>query len=549
MSIRLRTCLSLVFGLLMILLTLLLGVSINGISGQHVKDEIGGSLGGIAYQMADKLDHFMWSRSGEVDVVSQLDVLRNPEERGSASRLLQELKANIPAFTWIGLMDRSGTVAASTENLLLGTDISKRPVFAEGSKGKFIGDVHEAVLLAKLLPNPTGEAMQFVDISVPLTDRSGQFSGVLAAHLSWEWSREMEETMMEPYAGKKQDMDIFIISGRDNTVLLGPSAMVGHPLQLASIDEAKNRNSGWAVETWADRKKYLTGYALGDGYMNYKGLDWTVLVRQPEHIAFQAVNELKRFIMIVGFAAALVFAWLGWYLAGKIAKPLTNITEAAKRVQSGERLELPYHKGITDIENLTDSLGNLIRNLTYTEAALGRMENLAHHDKLTGLPNRVGFETSIREAAEEALRNGDSLVVMYMDLDGFKKVNDTFGHLAGDELLRQTAVRIRQSLRPGETAARLGGDEFVAVLRLPKKGQVEEIQLVANRILHAIREPFELSSQKAYVGISIGAAAWPADGSDMTRVMQLADEALYVSKRKGKNCVTFHSQDAASGVS
>ena len=541
MSIKLRTCLSLVFGLLMILLTILLGVVINRISSNNIEKEIGNTLGGIAYQMSDKLDYFMWSRSGEIDVVSKLDVLRNPQERADAQELLQELKANIPSFTWIGLTDASGVVAASTENLLRGVDISQRPVFKEGSKGKFIGDVHEAVLLAKLLPNPTGEAMQFVDISVPLTDSAGQFSGVLAAHLSWEWSKEMENSLLESYSSLKEHVDIMVVSRRDNVVLLGPKELVGQSLQLDSIQKASSQKGSWALETWPDGKSYVTGYAYGDGYMNYGGLDWTVLVREPKDIAYQSVDDMQRYIFIIGFAAAALFALLGWLVAGMVSKPLTNIAAAARRIQSGERIELPRHKGIADIENLTDSLGNLLRNLTSTEAALGHMENLAHHDRLTGLPNRVGFEEYTRLIADRRSSPGSGAILMYMDLDGFKKVNDTLGHAAGDELLRIVAQRLLGQLREGDMAARLGGDEFVAVLRHGHADSRKVAMAAAGRILYAIREPYLLDGREATVGISIGAAAWPEDGADLQEVMKLADAALYKSKHKGKNCVTLHN--------
>ncbi len=541
MSIKLRTCLSLVFGLLMILLTILLGVVINRISSTNIEKEIGNTLGGIAYQMSDKLDYFMWSRSGEIDVVSKLDVLRNPQERADAQKLLQELKANIPSFTWIGLTDASGVVAASTENLLRGVDISQRPVFKEGSKGKFIGDVHEAVLLAKLLPNPTGEAMQFVDISVPLTDSAGQFSGVLAAHLSWEWSKEMENSLLESYSSLKEHVDIMVVSRRDNVVLLGPKELVGQSLQLDSIRNASSHKGGWALEDWPDGKSYVTGYAYGDGYMNYSGLDWTVLVREPKQIAYQSVDAMQRYIFIIGFAAAAVFALLGWLVAGMVSKPLTNIAAAARRIQSGERIELPRHKGIADIENLTDSLGNLLRNLTSTEAALGHMESLAHHDRLTGLPNRVGFEEYTRLIADRRSSPGSGAILMYMDLDGFKKVNDTLGHAAGDELLRIVAQRLLGQLREGDMAARLGGDEFVAVLRHGHADSRTVAMAAAGRILEAIREPYLLDAGETSVGISIGAAAWPEDGADLQEVMKLADAALYKSKLKGKNCVTLHN--------
>lgn len=166
----------------------------------------------------------------------------------------------------------------------------------------------------------------------------------------------------------------------------------------------------------------------------------------------------------------------------------------------------PYHKGIADIELLSDALGNLVRNLTSTEAELGHMSNMAHYDRLTVLPNRVGFEEYVRRAAGSETAGGNGLILMYMDLDGFKKVNDSLGHAAEDELLRLVAQRILGQLREGDMAARLGGDEFVAVL-LPGHTPSEKAAMAAGeRILAAIREPYDLDGVEASVGISIGAA-------------------------------------------
>ena len=187
---KLRTYVAAIFAVVIIGLTSVLSFTISKQSSEKVKNEIGDSLSTIAYQMADKLDFFMWSRSGEIDVLSQLKDIKNPEDLQTVQKLLNQLQDSFPAFSWVGLTDVNGKVLVATNKVLEGVDISNRPVYQEGIQGHFIGDVHEAVLLAKVLPNPSGEPLQFVDISKAVVGDNGQMIGVLAAHLSWEWSRE-----------------------------------------------------------------------------------------------------------------------------------------------------------------------------------------------------------------------------------------------------------------------------------------------------------------------------------------------------------------------
>ena len=159
-SLNLRTVFSSAFVVIISLLTILLSYVIGNQSSRTVELNIGSSLAEEAYQMSEKLDHFMWSRSGEVEVLSKLNAFQEPLDKEETSRLLNQLKQSLPVFTWVAYLDRQGNVVSSTDNILQGQNISKRPVFVEGMKGTFIGDVHDAILLSKYLPNPSGEPLQ-----------------------------------------------------------------------------------------------------------------------------------------------------------------------------------------------------------------------------------------------------------------------------------------------------------------------------------------------------------------------------------------------------
>ena len=356
-----RTLLSGSFALLVLILSAVLSFTISYKASTEVKEEIGSSLSSIAFQTADHLERFMWARKSEIDVLSQLDVIKEPDDREEVYKLLTKLNETFPSFSWVGLTDIDGQVLSSTNHLLEGADISSRPVFQQGKAKTFIGDVHDAKLLADKLPNPTGEPIQFVDISTPIISNSGNFIGVLAAHLSWEWSKEVEKAILDSVEQKDlQQLQVLIISRQDQLVLLGPNEMVGKPLELSSIHAAQVGTNDYTIERWPDHKNYVTGYQAGKGYLDYKGLGWTVLVRQPEDVAFQAVHDLRRNIMWIGTSIACVFAIIGWFLSGVISKPLQEISTASNKLRTGEDVSIPQFKGIKEIHILSTSLRALV---------------------------------------------------------------------------------------------------------------------------------------------------------------------------------------------
>ncbi|ETT63188.1 diguanylate cyclase [Paenibacillus sp. FSL R7-277] len=541
MSLSLRTLFSAAFAVIIILLTAILSYVIGNRSTTSVEVSIGSSLAAEANQMSEKLDQFMWSRSGEIEVLSKLNAFQEPVEQAEAGRLLNQLKKSLPVFTWVGFLDKTGNVVASTDRILQGTNISQRPVFQQALKGTFVGDVHDAVLLSKLLQSKTGEALQFVDVSVPVMDKQGQTSGVLAAHLSWEWSREVEASIVNPLKERLKGVEVFVVSKKDDTILLGPEALTGKRMTAAVLQQARSGKSSYAIEQDRGRDSYLTGYAYGDGYMNYPGLGWTVIIRQPADIAFASVHQLERFILISGLLTAAAFALIGWLLAGWISRPLRDITRTADLLSSGADVEIPASSRFKDVAILSASLRGLVNNLTKTETKLSYMSDMALHDKLTGLPNRAALDEFLAHAVSKAKQKRTTLSFLYMDLDGFKKVNDSFGHAVGDALLQEVAFRLMDCTRDNEIVARLGGDEFVIILNTSAGKPMKEAEVVASRIISKINQPILIKGEELRVGCSVGAAVWTPDGGDTTLTLRLADEALYISKRSGKNRITFEA--------
>lgn len=166
-----------------------------------------------------------------------------------------------------------------------------------------------------------------------------------------------------------------------------------------------------------------------------------------------------------------------------------------------------------------------------------RIEYMAHYDTLTRLPNRALFYDRLRQAVSLAKRNKGGMTLLFMDLDGFKKINDTLGHHAGDLMLIEVADRLRQCVRESDSVARLGGDEFTIILNGMNKP--EDVAGVAQKIIEIISLPFDLEEHQTHVGVSIGIARHAEDASNEDELMKCADQAMYEAKSAGKNTYRF----------
>jgi diguanylate cyclase (GGDEF)-like protein len=184
----------------------------------------------------------------------------------------------------------------------------------------------------------------------------------------------------------------------------------------------------------------------------------------------------------------------------------------------------------------------MLADITQLKKHEDEVERIAYHDILTGLPNRLLVSDRLNQALAQAERSKRMLAVCYLDLDGFKPINDQFGHETGDKVLIEIAHRMQASVRTNDSVGRLGGDEFV--LLLTNLVNAEEYQVVLQRVIDAINKPLALDeTTEVKVTASIGITLFPSDSSEPDILLRHADQAMYQAKQSGRNRVCLFTPD------
>ena len=220
--------------------------------------------------------------------------------------------------------------------------------------------------------------------------------------------------------------------------------------------------------------------------------------------------------------------------------PLVCVIKQAQEElkQANELLEIQVAQRTSELKSAN---GKLIQDLEERKRVEQSIRHMAHHDALTGLPNRALFRDRLTHAMAQADRYHQILAVLFLDLDRFKAINDTLGHNVGDELLKLTAERLRSCIRDCDTVARLGGDEFTIIV--DDIVEIQDAAVVAQKILDTISQPFNLHGHEVFISVSIGLTLYPNDDENADNLLRNADSAMYRAKEYGRNNFQFYVAD------
>jgi diguanylate cyclase (GGDEF)-like protein len=223
-----------------------------------------------------------------------------------------------------------------------------------------------------------------------------------------------------------------------------------------------------------------------------------------------------------------------------------NLAEAIEACRPCIAFNLTSDESVTDYAESRLGSENIIGGfqarfvwnlLTRLKKTNEQIAHLAYHDALTALPNRILFYDRLNQAITKARRDKESIAVLFLDLDGFKVINDTFGHNVGDALLCEAANRIEACVRDSDTVARMGGDEFTVILSSMRTPDSND--RAAKKIIEAIASPFVINGKSSLVTVSIGIALYPDNGKTAEQLVKISDAAMYLAKHSGKNCYRF----------
>ncbi len=295
-------------------------------------------------------------------------------------------------------------------------------------------------------------------------------------------------------------------------------------------------------------------YRQGEKVAHYQGIrlhNWLYAFAVYGEDEFVAKSiSLGRSVTIITCIAILVtIAFLLGILRSLLIKPIQQLSNAAREMGHGQVLVPINVKSDDEIGDLANTFREMGENLNHYHE---QVRYVAYHDSLTGLPNRLMFKDYLTRSAAEARRNHEELAVLFLDLDNFKRINDTLGHQAGDNLLEAIADRLSGCLRQTDiiahashdesssVMARLAGDEFI--IMLPRTTGSSQAQKVAARILDSLKTPFTIQKQELHISTSIGIALFPEDGRNADDLIKNADIAMYHAKKSGRSNYQFFSR-------
>ncbi|MGC2048676.1 MAG: diguanylate cyclase, partial [Gallionella sp.] len=269
--------------------------------------------------------------------------------------------------------------------------------------------------------------------------------------------------------------------------------------------------------------------------------------------AYSALYKQIGILLLGGLFILTVVSTLLTKLQEIITQPLLKLTDVMRRVsKEGDLSARAEISSRDEVGEMAGVFNQMVEKLSRREDSLQvelnerrhieeKLSEIAHFDPITNLPNRHSFDNQIARVLLNHKYDLEKFALMYIDLDNFKYVNDTFGHHLGDLLLSRIGERLRKSLRQGDYVARLGGDEFAVIMSdFSDSSQIKE---VAEKILSALKNPFSLEGREVFIGASIGISICPTDGKDSESLRRQADSAMYLAKNLGKNNYQFYQDE------
>jgi PAS domain S-box-containing protein len=364
---------SILVGILTFIVAMVVGFYSNSISEKYLEINSGESLVKLSKRVNDILDREMLERYREIKFAATLPVMTSEKSTIDEKReFIQKIKNNYNHHEWIGYALPDGTVEIGTNGYLEGKNVKARPWLPHGLEGPYIGDVHDALLLAKLLPNNSGESIYFSDVAFPVINSEGETLGVLCTHLTWQWTRDVIRSIQ-----KDNDVEIFLLS-KDGLILVGPDNTERNNIKDISPNVAetfKDNQPLYKTIIWDKENKYLTASSVSSGFEEYKGFSWKVIVRQPVDKAFKTANDNTLSILYISLVAGLLGALIGIIISNIISTPLKKLSTIVDNLRENKKVDFLENVSNDEIGKLHNAIKNLYKSLNSTSKQKENAQN------------------------------------------------------------------------------------------------------------------------------------------------------------------------------
>ncbi len=527
MSLRLRILLLvLVAALLPVLFMLWLLLQQRATTLEQTREQLKVRAETIAHDLDDKI-------SGTAQLLfglGRVPALGNGD-KVSCSRFLAEVLREHPQYTGFLTIKPDGSLHCDSLQSGRQLNLTDRAYFQQARS-------LQGVVVEPAIGRLTGRSV--LQIAYPVRDEQGALKFVLLASLDLDVyaNRALQK---QPYPRTQlhlwnHDGSFQMVAPRGESVDTSVAADLRRFMLVAEPEASGSLGTG--THTLFGVKAVLPRLNIAD---------MRLALSVPETELYEQVDRQFRRTML-GLLACVVFIIGLAVLLGEVAlrRQALRLMHAISRMDAGnygEPLGEPYPKG--ELGMVMQALDRMAASLDHQRTEIARnteaLERQARIDPLTHLANRHMLTERLWQAMAHARKFQRIAGVLILDLDRFKTVNDSLGHSQGDELLKEVATRLTQSVREGDTVARLGGDEFVVVLT--DMGDVSDITPVAQKILAALARPVELGPQMLAITTSLGIAVYPRDGETPDALLQYADTAMYRAKDQGGNALAFFTPE------
>jgi len=425
--------------------------------------------------------------------------------------------------------------------------VSKEDDFAENLVNGRLKDTGLANVFVEINENPVAGKLIYVDykpylpsgntpasfIGGAVFDEENNYIGVLA----FQMPIEPLDEIMQVTAGMGDSGETYLVGSdllmRSNSRFYAESSILKTKVDTPSVQRALQGKKGIAVI------QDYRGVSVVSAYETIRFFDkkWAVIAEIDSEEVMAPVNAMSTFLVISGVLLVFVIAFLGRYLALDIANPIVEMTSTMNRLANNDLgTNINVDRRADEVGSMADALVIFKANAIERNKLHKEVSYLANHDSLTGLPSRKCAVERLNELLEQALESKTELALMFIDLDNFKPINDTYGHGTGDKILENVAVRLKRCITEVDIAARLGGDEFIVIF--PEVKSHDVIKNIAKDILLEINN-ITVPGVDHELSASIGISFYPSSGKDGEALLKRADIEMYKAKNSGKNNYSY----------